>query len=115
MLRYNSGELRLPEIARFGPAIGQLSYEVGDEFYRRFLSESADNARYFIPSLRDRHYLFDLKAYAGNRLAKAGVGLINILANDTCSEENEFFSWRRTCLQGEKAYGRQLSVIALQP
>jgi len=99
--------------ATIGPAIAQGSYEVGSEFHDRFMKDDEANQLYFIHGARAGHYLFDLKAYAKDRLKTAGVGHINVLANDTCLEENTFFSYRRTTLRGETAYGCQLSVIAL--
>jgi YfiH family protein len=100
--------------ATIGPAIEQYSYEVGAEFRDSFLSKSADNARYFELSSRDGHYMFDLKAYVEKRLEKAGITRINTLANDTCLEENLFFSYRRATLRNETSYGRQVSAIVLK-
>lgn len=101
--------------ASIGPGIDQCSYEVGTEFRDRFFEENKGNERYFDASSRDGHFMFDLKAYAESRLAGAGVKKINILAHDTCLEENLFFSYRRACQRGEPAYGRQISAIALTP
>jgi len=101
-------------VATIGPAIEQYSYEVGGEFREQFLKESADNAKYFEPSSRDGHFMFDIKAYDRLRLEKAGITRINVLANDTCLEENRFFSYRRACLRNESAYGRQVSAIMLK-
>lgn len=100
--------------AAIGPGIEQYSYEVGDEFRERFLEESAENACYFTDSVRKNHFMFDLKAYAQNRLAGVGIAKINLLAHDTCLEETRFFSYRRACLLGESAYGRQISAIAIK-
>lgn len=99
--------------ATIGPAISQASYEVGPEFRERFLEQEPSHAGYFAPSDREGHFLFDLKAYARDRLKTAGVGQINLLAHDTCFEENAFFSYRRSCLRGEPVYGRQISAIVL--
>ncbi len=102
-------------IASIGPAIEQYSYEVSGEFRDRFLQDDAKNDGYFIPSTREGHYLFDLKAYARAQLLQSGIGHINVLANDTCLEENLFFSYRRATLRNETAYGRQISAIVLKP
>jgi YfiH family protein len=105
---------KLPDIsAAIGPAIAQRSYEVGGEFLARFLMQSNENQIYFANSPREGHYQFDLKNYARKRLKNAGVTNINILAHDTASEENRFFSYRRGCIRGEKSYGRQISAIVL--
>lgn len=101
-------------VASIGPAIEQCSYEVGGEFHDRFLAENPKNAAYFDASSRERHFLFDLKGYVRGQLESLGIGHINVLANDTCLEENLFFSYRRATLRGETAYGRQVSAIAIK-
>ncbi|MDX1974790.1 MAG: peptidoglycan editing factor PgeF [Rickettsiales bacterium] len=100
--------------ATIGPAIAQPSYEVGAEFLQRFLDHSPAHQCYFVPSSRADHFLFDLKSYASDRLRVAGLSQINILAHDTCLDENRFFSYRRSCLRSEGAYGRLISVISIK-
>ena len=41
-------------VAAIGPLIRQHSYEVGGEFVERFLDADAENAAFFIPSVRDQ-------------------------------------------------------------
>ena len=100
--------------ASIGPAISQKSYEVGAEFLARFVEHDAGNERFFIKSPQDNHYMFDLPGYATHRLKKAGISQINIIAQDTYFNDNEFFSYRRSCKRGEPAYGRQISTIMLK-
>jgi polyphenol oxidase len=102
-------------IAVIGPCIGFNSYEVGPEFPAPFLAQDPDNARFFRAAQRPRHHLFDLPGYARARLAAAGVKHIDWVGGDTAREEERFFSWRRTCLKGEKQFGHQLSAICLAP
>lgn len=127
---------RLSDIyATIGPAISQKSYEVGAEFLARFVEHDAGNERFFmsscepqgctgshkdslVPALllrnpQDDKYLFDLPGYATHRLEKAGISQINVIAQDTYFNDNEFFSYRRSCKRGEPAYGRQISTIML--
>jgi len=107
------GARRADIVASIGPGIAQDSYEVGPEFIERFLQQAATHSRYFKASPRAGHHFFDLKAYAHDRLQAAGAGVINVLAHDTCLQENVFFSYRRATLRGEDAYGRQISAITL--
>jgi len=100
-------------IAAIGPSIAQDSYEVGAEFYQRFVEESPANASHFKSSANGGHYMFDLPGYAKARLVAAGIKNIHLLAEDTCAQEGRFFSYRRTCQRADKAYGRQVSVISL--
>jgi YfiH family protein len=101
-------------VATIGPGIAQGSYEINNEFHERFLKDDEANQIYFIPGARIGHYLFDLKAYAKDRLRDAGVAHVNVLANDTCLEEDAFFSYRRITLRNETAYGCQMSAIVLE-
>lgn len=99
--------------ATIGPGIAQGSYEVGQEFHDRFITQDAGNKLYFVHGGRPSHFLFDLKAYAKDRLRNAGLRHINMLAHDTCLQEDEFFSYRRATLRNEPVYGRQVSAIML--
>lgn len=101
-------------VAGIGPCIAQRSYEVGPEFPAPFLAEAPDNERFFAPSPRDGHYMFDLPGYVARKLARAGVAEVMPTPCDTCREDNRFFSYRRALLNGENAYGRMLSAIALE-
>ncbi|MEK7342718.1 MAG: peptidoglycan editing factor PgeF [Pseudomonadota bacterium] len=95
-----------------GPCIGRASYEVSDEFAARFEGEDAANERFFTPG-RAGHQQFDIAAYVAARLAGAGIGRIAMLDEDTYSQPDRFFSYRRACHRGEADYGRQISMIAL--
>lgn len=96
-----------------GPCIGQLSYEVGPEFPAPFLAQDPDQARYFIPSIRDQRYMFDLAGYVRDQLRALGLATVEVTGRDTCSDEEQFFSYRRTTLRQEGDYGRQISLIGL--
>lgn len=99
--------------AVLGPTIAQDSYEVGPEFRDRFLDQHAVNARFFAASAREGHFMFDLPAYIGARLAAAGVGGFRNLALDTYADETRFYSYRRSVHRGEPDYGRLVAAIAL--
>ncbi|BBD99777.1 peptidoglycan editing factor PgeF [Sphingobium amiense] len=95
-----------------GPCIGRASYEVDDAFAARFAQADAANERFFTPG-RPGHQQFDIAAYVAARLAAAGIGRIAMLDEDTYSQPDRFFSYRRACHRGESDYGRQISMIAL--
>jgi polyphenol oxidase len=100
--------------AAIGPCIAQRSYEVGPEFPAPFIAADPADAAFFMPSTRAGHFMFDLRGYVAKRLAALGIKHVRQMPNDTCREEDRFFSYRRSCLRGEKDYGRGLSVIALE-
>jgi polyphenol oxidase len=100
--------------AAIGPCIAQCSYEVGPEFPQPFLADDPGTTCHFIPATREGHFLFDLRGYIAHRLARAGVATVEVVAHDTVAEDEQFFSYRRACLRGERVYGRGLSAAALE-
>jgi polyphenol oxidase len=99
--------------AVIGPCIAQKSYEVDAGFEARFAAEDADNARFFKAG-RAGHSWFDLEGYVAARLARFGVGTIGMLGEDTYSQADRFYSFRRSTHAGEMGYGRQISLIGLR-
>lgn len=99
-------------VSAIGPCIGAASYEVGPEFFTRFIEDDEVNAAFFRSSPRAGHYMFDLAGYLVRRLSRAGVK-VEATGHDTLAEEGSFFSYRRNTLNGVKDYGRGLSAIAL--
>ena len=99
--------------AALGPSIGPASYEVGPEFEARFAAADAVNARYFRPSPRQGHFMFDLPGFVLARLEAAGIDAAHT-GHCTYADEDRFFSYRRTTHRGEPDYGRQISAIVLR-
>jgi YfiH family protein len=100
-------------VAAIGPLIRQHSYEVGSEFVERFIEADAEHVRFFIPSRRERHAMFDLAGFIRMRLENAGVLMIDDIGLDTYSDER-FFSYRRSVHRKEPDYGRHVHSIALE-
>jgi YfiH family protein len=96
-----------------GPAIGPRSYEVGEEFVARFLGADRDHARFFAPSTREGHSMFDLPGFIGARIDRLGVGTFVNLSVDTYEDEARCFSYRRSVHREAPDYGRLVSAIAL--
>jgi YfiH family protein len=107
------GARRRNIVGALGPTIGPQSYEVGPEFHERFVAESADHARFFTPSQNAGHKMFDLPGLIEHRAERAGVGRFDNLRLDTYSDEQRFFSYRRTTHRKEPDYGRLVAGIAL--
>jgi YfiH family protein len=96
-----------------GPMIRQPNYEVGPEFVARFREADGDNVKFFAPSERKDHAMFDLAGYAAMRLTRAGITTIDDLKLCTYAEPERFFSYRRMTKLGESDYGRHINAIAL--
>jgi len=107
------GARRRTIAAVLGPTIGPKSYEVGEEFFARFLAAAKDHAQFFTPSPRPGHFMFDLPSFVGFRLSAAGIGYFEDLRIDTYADETPCFSYRRSVHRKEPDYGRLVAAIAL--
>jgi YfiH family protein len=107
------GAKRANIAAALGPMIRQQNYEVGPEFVARFKDADTDNARFFAPSPRAGHAMFDLPGYITMRLRGAGLEQIDDLGLCTCADAERFYSYRRMTLRGEPDYGRHINAIVL--
>lgn len=101
--------------AEVGPCISQKNYEVGPEFRDRFIGQDASWTRFFVPSARPGHWMFDLPAYVSHRLELSRVGSFGVLGRCTYEQEVDYFSFRRTTHRNESQYGRNISAIMLKP
>lgn len=107
------GARRSRIVAVLGPTISSTAYEVGPEFLSRFAEADAGNARFFRPSERTGHEMFDLPAYIVARLLAAGIGSAESVGFCTYADEARFYSYRRATHRKEPDYGRLLSAIML--
>lgn len=100
-------------VAVLGPSISQKNYEVSPEYVSNFVNVAAEYAKYFIPSDKPNHSMFDLWTYTVDRLTNAGVSASCINAC-TYAQEDNFYSYRRTTHRAEPDYGRQMSAIMIR-
>jgi YfiH family protein len=98
--------------AVIGPSISQRAYEVGPEFFERFVDADRENDRFFSGGEGDRVH-FDLISYGLQRLRSAGVGHAEWTGHCTYSDPSRFFSYRRSVHSSEADYGRLISAIRL--
>ncbi|MBX9709433.1 MAG: peptidoglycan editing factor PgeF [Xanthobacteraceae bacterium] len=107
------GAARTNILAAIGPLIRQQNYEVGAEFVARFNEADAANARFFVPSSRADHAMFDLAGYIRARLEHTGIKAIDDV--DLCTyADPRFFSYRRAVHRAEPDYGRNIHAIVLE-
>ena len=95
-----------------GPCIGVNNYEVGKEFYAKFINVSKKNEKFFL-SNRKGKLLFDLRNYVNSKFEELEVNHVENIDFDTFLENKHFFSFRRSKQVYEKDYGRCISVIGL--
>jgi len=99
--------------AILGPTISAENYEVGPEFVERLVQQDSQNDRWFRPSEKRDHAMFDLPGYIVNRLEASGIQA-GWTGHCTYADEGKFYSYRRKTHRGEKDYGRQISVITIR-
>jgi YfiH family protein len=107
------GARRARIAAALGPTIRQSNYEVGPEFVERFLAADPANTRFFKPSQRESHAMFDLCGYIAQRVERAGLAQFEDLGLCTYEEPERFYSYRRSTHRDEHDYGRHINAIAL--
>lgn len=99
--------------AVLGPCISQQNYEVGDEFRARFVNADMANGRFFVPSQKVAHFMFDLPGFVVEQARRSGIDC-QWTGQCTYADEDRFFSYRRTTHRNETDYGRGLSAIVLK-
>jgi polyphenol oxidase len=109
------GARRATIVAVLGPTISQKAYEVRPDFIKRFAEEAPGHERFFMETERPDHAMFDLPGFIGARLEAAGIEAFTNLGLCTYSDEERFFSYRRTTHRKEPDYGRLISAITLTP
>ena len=95
-----------------GPCIGKDNYEVGQDFHAKFILESKKNENFFLITKKNK-FFFDLRKYVNSKFEELEVNHIENIDFNTFSENESFFSFRRSKQVGDKDYGRCISVISL--
>ena len=97
--------------ASVGPCINKKNYEVDLSFYKKFISKTLKNKKYFSKKNKKKMF-FDLRKFVDDKLFEAKV-LIDHVNLDTYKDANNFFSYRRSTKLNQKDYGRCISVIKI--
>ena len=97
--------------AAIGPCISVNSYEVKEDFIKRFTKKNKKN-RIFFKKINNQNY-FSLNKYIYSQLKALNIKKIDIINKDTFNPKNNFFSARRSISRKENDYGRNISVIMI--
>ena len=90
-----------PAVARKNLAGAQKSFEVGEDVYNQFLAQNEHNQKYFKASIRENHYLLDLSGYIEGKLNNLGISNKTVCKEDTYTNEEQYYSYRRDTHQGK--------------
>jgi len=99
-------------IAVIGPCINKKSYEVRDEFYKRFVDQNSNYKDFFEKTDNDK-FFFDLRGLVNKQIYDLGIKNIENIEMDTFSQKDLFYSYRRSRIEKKKDYGRCISVILM--
>jgi hypothetical protein len=99
-------------LVAIGPCINHHHYEVGHDFYKKFIDQNKNNQQFFIV-LNDKKYLFNIRSYINAKLIGLAINNIDHIEMDTFSNKENFFSYRRSKKNDDKDYGRCISVIIM--
>ena len=97
--------------AVIGPSISQKSYEVKEDFKKKFVKRDKNNLKFF--KINKNKLYFDLIKYIYSSLKTSDVKHIDVLKIDTFDIKNKFFSARRALKLNHNDYGRNISIIML--
>jgi YfiH family protein len=99
--------------AVIGPCISPINYEVGQDFFDKFIKRNKSFQNYFLKGSKEEKYLFDLPKFALDRLYELEISNAEWIGNCTYQEPDKFYSYRRSQHLGELDYGRQISSIKI--
>ena len=98
-------------IAVIGPCIAQKSYNVKEDFKRKFLKKDKRNKVFF--KKRKNLIYFDLSKYIKSELKLMKITNLDTINIDTFPKKNNFFSARRSLHLNHDDYGRNISLIMI--
>ena len=107
-LKSNNNDL----IAVIGPCISKKNYNVKKDLFIKFMDKDKKNESFF-QKTDFENYNFDLRGFINKELSSLNITHIENIEKDTFSEPNFFYSYRRSCHNKEKDYGRCISVILM--
>ena len=95
-----------------GPCIGKESYEVQKDFFDKFIHKDKNN-RIFFKESNEGKFHFDLRGFINKEIYNLNIKNVENIEMNTFSEEQFFYSYRRSLMNKEKDYGRCISVILM--
>ena len=97
-----------------GPCIGCESYEVGEEFYKKFILQNKNYSKCF--NYKSNKYFFNLPRFIIFKALEIGIEkeLIWTSNKDTYKDNKRFFSYRRNTKNNIPDEGRMISTISIE-
>ena len=108
---YKKGCKKKNIFAAVGPCIGQINYNVKNDFKKKFLKKDKKNKIFF--SYKKNMIYFNLPNYVKSQLKLNKISNIDMKNIDTFDKKNYFFSARRALRSNHDDYGRNISIIMI--
>ena len=108
----NNGSSKKDIIVAIGPTIDKKSYEVKNDFKKKFLKKDLKNEKFFVR--KKTKIFFHLQGYIIDQLNSAGIDQVDVIKRDTFNIKNNLFSARRSLKNGFNDYGRNISIIMIK-
>ena len=97
--------------AVIGPCIKQNSYNVGEDFKKKFVKKDKKNKIFF--KKKKKVLYFNLPSFVKFQLKLNKITKIDTINIDTFVKKNNFFSARRSLRLKHDDYGRNISIIMI--
>ena len=97
--------------AAVGPCIQQNSYNVSEDFQKKFIKKYR-RSKIFFKKKKDIIY-FDLPNFIKSQLKSNKITKIDMINTDTFVKKNNFFSARQSIKLKHDDYGRNISIIMI--
>jgi hypothetical protein len=98
--------------AAIGPCIKQNSYNVKEDFQKKFIKKDKKNKIFF--SKKKNMIYFNLPSFVKSQLKFNQITNVDMLNIDTFNKKNNFFSARRSLRLKHDDYGRNISIIMIK-
>ena len=98
-------------IAAIGPCIGSNSYNVKEDFFKKFIKKDKKNKIFF--KKKKNNTYFDLPNFVKSQLKSIKISNIDTINIDTFIKKNNFFSARQSLKLKHDDYGRNISIIMI--
>ena len=97
--------------AVIGPCISQKSYNVREDFKKKFLKKNKKNSIFF--KKKKGIIYFDLPNFIKFQIKLMNISKIDMINIDTFNKKNNFFSARQSLNSNYDDYGRNISLIMI--
>ena len=102
-------------LAVLGPTLSKDKYEVGMDVFKDIMENVPEySSHLYNIADKDDHFLLDLPAMIAEQAEDAEINFLN-LDRCTYSEDEYFFSYRRSTHKNEDDFGRLLSAVRIKP